>query len=562
MGIAALAAEVERLRRLAEDAERALAAEREALAAERAMAADQKRLVDLQAMQLVEANQKLEALAAANEDLARKLELLELKRNGRKNERFVEDPAQISLLTTASDLAPPPRLPGNEAEEEPTPEEAQEARRERRKKGGGPRRRNLSEMTELPLRVVRCPMDPAAVCVECKGPLKVIGQAEAWRLHWVPGHFERLQVLKDKCACPKCDQQGVLTVPDPFILPRALCSNGLLAAVLVDKFADHLPLNRQAKRMERQGVPISTAVLSAWVFAVAHPSKGMLSRIAAAILAELFKAAALRADDTGLPVQDGVDGKLRKGRLWAITDGRQASIHFTDDKAGHRIAAILKGYPGKLILVDGGSEFNQVVRMLELERAGCWSHLRRYLFDARDHHPNEAALALRTIRDLFALERSLDGAPLERIREVRQQDARPLVEGLFTWIDQLSTTVRPTSALGEAIGYARNQRDTFFVYLDHPELPMHNNLSELLLRGPVVGRKNWMFAGSEGGAEAAAVMFTLIASCMLQAIDPLVYLTDVLDRLPFHPANRVHELTPLEWRLARARATGASPDPG
>lgn len=199
---------------------------------------------------------------------------------------------------------------------------------------------------------------------------------------------------------------------------------------------------------------------------------------------------------------------------------------------------------------------------LELERAGCFSHLRRYFFDARHHHPNEAALALRTIRDLFVLERSLEGAPLERVREVRQQDARPLVEGLFTWIDQLSTTVRPTSALGEALGYARNQRDTFFVYLDRPELPMHNNLSELLLRGPVVGRKNWMFSGSEGGAEAAAVMFTLIGSCMLQAIDPLVYLTDVLDRLPFHPANRVHELTPLHWRLARARdVTGASPDP-
>lgn len=378
----------------------------------------------------------------------------------------------------------------------------------------------------------------------------------------MPGHFERLQVLKDKCACPKCHQQGVLTVPDPFILPRALCSNGLLAAVLVDKFADHLPLNRQFKRMLRQGVPISTAVLSAWVFAVAHPSQGLLSRVAAAILAELFTATALRADDTGHPVQDGVDGKLRKGRLWAITDGQQASIHFTDDKAGHRIAAILKGYAGKLILVDGGSEFNQVVRALELERAGCFSHLRRYFFDARHHHPNEAALALRTIRDLFVLERSLEGAPLERVREVRQQDARPLVEGLFTWIDQLSTTVRPTSALGEALGYARNQRDTFFVYLDRPELPMHNNLSELLLRGPVVGRKNWMFSGSEGGAEAAAVMFTLIGSCMLQAIDPLVYLTDVLDRLPFHPANRVHELTPLHWRLARARdVTGASPDP-
>lgn len=548
MGIAALAAEVERLRRIAEDAERALMEER-------AARADEKRLLDQQTLQLAEANQKVRALAAANEELARKLELLELKRAGRKSERFIEDPAQMPLLAT-TELAPPPRLPTSEDDE------SEEQPERRKKKRGKPRRRNLSQMHHLPLRVVHCAMEPSAVCAGCKGPMAVIGTAEAWRLHWVPGHFERLQVLKDKCACPKCAGQGVLTVPDPFLLPRALCSNGLLAAVLVDKFADHLPLNRQAKRMERQGVPISTGVLSAWVCAAAHPEQRLLARVSDAILAELLLAKALRGDDTGHPVQDGVDGKLRKGRLWVVTDGGQAYLHFTDDKAGHRMVDLLKGYAGQLVLVDGGSEFNQVVRTLELERAGCWSHLRRYFFDARHHHPHEAALALRTIRDLFELERSLAGAPPDRVREVRQQDARPLVEGLFTWIDQLSTTVRPTSALGEAVGYARNQRATFFVFLDHPELPLHNNLSELLLRGPVVGRKNWMFSGSEGGAEAAAVMFTLIASCMLQAVDPLVYLTDVLDRLPFHPANRVHELTPLHWRLARERAaTGASPDP-
>jgi transposase len=170
----------------------------------------------------------------------------------------------------------------------------------------------------------------------------------------------------------------------------------------------------------------------------------------------------------------------------------------------------------------------------------------------------EARLALGTIRDLFAIERSLDGAPVDTVREVRDRDSRPLVDGLFTWIAGLSRTVRPTSALGDAVRYARNHEAEFRVFLDRPELPMHNNLSELQLRGPVVGRKAWLFAGSEGGAHAAATMFTLVSSCILQGIDPLTWLVDVLDRLPDHPANRVAELTPLHWRLARDDLSSAA----
>jgi transposase len=137
------------------------------------------------------------------------------------------------------------------------------------------------------------------------------------------------------------------------------------------------------------------------------------------------------------------------------------------------------------------------------------------------------------------------------VQEVRQRDARPLVDGLFTWVRAISTTVRPSSLLGEAVTYATNQEASLRVFLERPELPIHNNLSELQLRGPVVGRKTWLFAGSEGGARAAASFFTLVGSCMLQGIDPWAYLFDLLNRLPDHPASRIDELTPLGWRRAR-----------
>lgn len=547
VGIASLAAEVERLRA-------------ELLAREQEIAA-QKALNDQQALQLQEAKQQVQALTESNEALAQKLALIELKLTGRKSERWA-DPAQLSLLGDAVS-EPPPRLPGKEDEPEPSAEQKKEERSRRRKESGRtPKRRNLAERTDLPMRTVTCPVDAAAACARCHKPLVVIGQAESWRIHWEPGHFERLHVVRDKCACPACPSEGVLVVPDPFVLPRAMCSNSLLAQVLVDKFADHLPLNRQAARMERQGFDISTAVLASWVLAVAHPDRRLLSRVADAIEQQLWRADALQGDNTGQPVQDGLDGMLRKGRLWVCTDGQQARYWFTDSKEGKHIRELLEGYQGELLLVDAGSEFNEVTRDTGLLRGGCWSHLRRYFFEARLYHPVEASLALRTIRDLFALERSLKKASLEEIRAVRQRDALPLVEGFFAWLDRISVGLRPQSLLYKAVGYAKNHRDSFELYLDRPELALHNNLSELLLRGPVVGRKNWLFARSEGGAVAAATMFTLIGSCMLQAVDPLVYLTDVLDRLPTHPANRVHELTPLQWRLAREQDAGASsPDP-
>jgi transposase len=403
-------------------------------------------------------------------------------------------------------------------------------------------------MTNLPTRTIHCAIEPSSTCGRCAGALHALPSSTSWRQEWVPGHFERLEIVRERCVCPRCPSAGVLIAPAPsFLLPKALCGNGLLARILIDKFADHLPLNRQVSRMEREGVEFSTNVLSSWVIEASGP----LQFVANAIGARLLEGAWLQADDTGTPVQDGSDGKLRKGRLWAVTDQQEVRYHFTDDKQGKHPATFLDGFEGKLLLVDGGSEFNEAVRKLAILRAGCWAHLRRYFFDARHHHPTEAHLALGTIRDLFQIEAGIWGASHDEIRLVRDTEARPLVDGFFAWVEKLRPIVRPSSVLGHALTYATNGKDSFRRFLDHPELPMHNNVSERKLRQPVVGRKNWLFARSEGGAHAAATMYSLIGSCKLQGIDPWAYLVDVLDRLSDHPANRVHELTPMAWRIAR-----------
>lgn len=524
MGIASVLAENERLRRELAVREATLAA-RDAALAER----------DVQ----------IAALTASNEDLAQQLELQRLKLVGRRNERHVDDKALL-LPFVEGTPDPPPRLPVA-ADDEDAGAEADGPERPKRH----PRRRDPAARTDRPVRRVSCTVDPAAACGRCGGAMRVIGVAHAYRIEWVPGHFETLDVERERCVCPACPSAGVSEAPPPdFALPRALCGNGLLARVLVDKFADRIPLNLQVTRMAREGETFSTATLSDWVRRAAE----FLARIAVAIDERLLAGPWLQADDTGFPVQDGTDGKLRKGRLWAVTDQQEVRYHFTGTKEGKNPAAFLAKFEGKLLLVDGGSEFNAAVGEKGLLRAGCWSHLRRYFFDARHHHPREARLALGTIRDLFALEDALADASLDAIRETRDRDARPLVDGLYRWIDGLRLATRPTSQLGAALTYAVNGRESFTRFLDHPELPMHNNRSELALRGPVVGRKQWLFAGSEGGAHAAATMFTLVGSCMMQGIDPWLYLVDVLSRLGRHPVNRVHELTPRAWRLAREGA--------
>lgn len=520
MGIASVLAENERLR--AEIAARdAVLAQRDALVAEQ--------------------EAKIAALTISNEDFAQRLELIRIKSAARQNQRYVEGPAPIPLPFAFAEPVPPPRLPEAEPAEA-APEVATPKPRTPRP------RRDLSQPSTRPTRRIRCAIDPTAVCATCKGAMKVFGVDTTYRIEWVPGYFQTLAVERERCACPTCPKQGVFIAPPPnFALAKTLCGNGLLARVLTDKFADRIPLNLQVARMKREGEEFSTGTLSGWVILAAS----LLERIALAIDKRLMAGSWLQADDTGFPVQDGTDGNLRKGRLWAVTDQQEVRYHFTDTKQGKNPAAFLKDYVGKLLLVDGGSEFNAVVDQKGLLRAGCWSHLRTYFFDARHHHPIEAQLALGTLRDLFAIERSLVDATLDVRREVRNRDVRPLVKGFFDWIVALRRTVRPTSILGDALGYALNGRDTFERFLDHAELPMHNNRSELCLRGPVVGRKAWLFAGSEGGAKAAATMFTLVGSCAMQGIDPWVYLADVLSRINDHPVNRVDALTPLQWRLAK-----------
>jgi len=396
--------------------------------------AAQARVLEAHEAALAAREEELAAVTKRAEELAQELWLVRQARQGPASQRYV--PPEQSELPMFADAPAPPR----EAVAEPPADEEETEKPPKKRRGRTPRRRNRDAFAHLEAQAVHCAAEPTP-CPSCGETMKVIGQAESFRIEWVPGHFVRYDITRDKCACPACPSEGVLTAPGPFALDRSMAANGLVARVLVDKFADHIPANRQAKRMKREGFEVGSHTLSSWV----GKAGKVLSVVAEAVRAELLAGAFLQGDDTGMPVQDGGNGKLRKGRLWAFTDQEQVFYAFTDTKQGKFPSALLDGYAGDLLLVDGGSEFNEVVREQELTRGGCWSHLRKRFFEALHHHPVEAHLALGTLKDLFLIERELKGRPPDEVVAARAARSQRLVDGYFAWSKVgVSTSRGPT----------------------------------------------------------------------------------------------------------------------
>lgn len=515
----------------------------ELLVAQQAQLQQQSELLAKQAealKRLHELEAQVAALTSSNELLAKHFEFLAKKRKLAATERYIADQRQVQLFAEG-EVTLPPRDAKVAEEDAARPDEATDGRKtaKHRRKG----RRKVEDL-DLPKNKVIAPVTPSN-CTSCGAAHQPTESKVTHRVEWQPGRFVVLEVHQEQvtCACPK---HNVWTAPAPFLLPSSMCGDGLLTRVVLDKFGDHMPLHRQSARMKREGFAVGSNVLSGWVRQGAREVRPLVL----ALQAQVTSGSLLQSDDSGFPVQDGSDGRLANGRLWVFTDQKQAFYGFSRTKEGEHPAALLASLDvsGKLV-ADGGSEYNLTETTLELERGGCWSHLRRYFFDASVQH-EDAKPALTAIRDLFLIERDLVDLTLPERLTARGDRARPIVDGFFSWVKEMSPKERPKSKLGRALGYAISQESRMRLFLDHGDVPIHNNLSELLLRQPIVGRKNWLFAGSEGGAKAAAGWFSLIASCLLQGIDPQTYLYDVFRRLPSHPSKWVHELTPLNWRLA------------
>jgi transposase len=342
------------------------------------------------------------------------------------------------------------------------------------------------------------------------------------------------------------DRDGITEIWAPDVvelpIPRGLAGPSLLADTIVRRWQDHQPLNRLEGIYGREGLPIPKSTICTWHEELLELVQPLID----AMHADALKAPYLCVDATGVLVL--AKERCRAAHFWVkVAPERHVLFQYSKRHNSEAVDALLPGYSGYLV-ADAHAVYDHLYRNGSVIEVACWAHARRYFFKALESDPERAKTALAWIAALFALERSMVSTPAKKRREIRQARAAPIADAFFAWCHQQADRVLDESPIAQAIGYARNQQVALRRFLDDGNLPLHNNISELNLRREVVGRKNWLFVGSDDGAEVNAAFVSLLASCGLHKIEPLSYMRDLLCLLPRWPQHRVLELAPVNWR--------------
>jgi transposase len=454
---------------------------------------------------------------------------------GRSSEKFSREIEQLELRLE--------ELQTVHAQMAPVVEAAAQPQRER------PVRKPLPE--HLPREQIV--HQPACTCPDCGTALRRIGEDVAEVLEYVPEHFKVVRHVRPKLSCPSC-QRVVQTDAPSRPIARGLAGPGLLAHVLVAKYADHLPLYRQAEIYARQGIDLDRSTLADWVGGCSR----LLTPLVDALGRYVIGTQKLHADDTPVPVLDPGRGKTRTGRLWTYvrddrpsgsTDPPAVLFRYSPDRKGERVKAHLKSFKG-VLQADGYSGFEELYVDGGIVEAGCWAHVRRKFYDFHESTQSPiAGEALRRIGELYDIEAEIRGRLAQERTRVRDERTRPLLEELKAWLEAQLARVSKKSELAVAIRYALSRWEALVRYCDDGRLEIDNNAAERALRAVALGRKNYLFAGSDGGGEHAAAIYSLIGTAKLNGMNPEAYLREVLARIADHPINRVDELLP--WNIAR-----------
>jgi transposase len=413
------------------------------------------------------------------------------------------------------------------------------------------------------------------ICPCCGSPkLSKLGEDVTETLEVVPRQWKVIQTIRERFSCRECEM--ITQPPAPFhVTPRGFAGPNLLAMILFEKFGQHQPLNRQSERYAREGVDLSLSTLADQVGACALA----LRPLHALIEAHVLSAERLHGDDTTVPIL--AKGKTETGRVWTyVRDDRPfggkdppAALYYASrDRSGEHPERHLKGFAG-ILQADAYGGYN---RLYQPDRqpgpivaALCWSHGRRKFFELADIAANArrgrdaspispiALEAVRRIDALFNIEREINGLPAEQRLVVRRLSSAPLVVALEEWLRAERAKLSRHNAVAKAIDYMLTRWPAFTRFLDDARICLTNNAAERALRGLALGRKSWLFAGSERGAERAAVMYTLIQTAKLNDVDPQAWLADTLSSIAETPQSRLSELLPWKWtidRLSRAAA--------
>jgi transposase len=396
-------------------------------------------------------------------------------------------------------------------------------------------------------------------CPDCGGGLRHFGDDISEQLEYVPESFKVIRHVRPKFTCTGCDR--VVEAPAPSRpIERGLAGPSLLAHVIVSKYADHLPLFRQSEIYARQGVDIPRSTMAGWVGAASD----LLGPLVEAIGKHVFAGRKLHADDTPIPVLAPGNGKTKTGRLWTyVRDERPAGeqtapavwFAYSEDRRGEHPRQHLKNFTGAL-QADAYAGFHHLYGN-HIYEAACWAHARRKFHDIHLMHASPTTTeALARIGALYAIEDEIRGKPVDLRLSVRQARARPLLDDLRKWMEKALRSLSSKSETAAAIRYALSRWRALTRYTEDGLLEIDNSAAERALRAVALGRKNFLFAGSDCGGERAAAMYTLIGSAKLNGLDPELYLRTVLAQIADHPISQIQDLLP--WNLASSLQTHSS----
>ncbi len=473
---------------------------------------------------LLEANRKDEALdlfvtllaqlAADHDKLAHQMRLMLKDRFGRKTERI--DPAQLALFL--DELAKTETVP-----DETRPVVGHVRRKPIERKGS-----KAVIPDSIPREIVRLEPEETAKTCGCGASKVCIGCETSQVLELVPAQFKVIVYERAKYACSQCEGEGVVVAAVPAKpIEGGLPGFGLMADVLIKKFADHLPLHRIREIYKRHGPDIPVSTMADWVTAGAAAAFPVAQEIRRRMLAS----GVVQVDATPLTVLDrDKPGGSKRGHMYAMLgDDTWVVYDYRPTGEGTGPCEFL-GLREGWIQADAGGAFDPLFKLGRAQEAGCWSHARRYFVQAIDSD-KRAAIAVKWIADLFMIEREAsDRTPDDRLA-IRLARSKPILDDLSAWIAETWKTAPPKSPIGKALTYAVNQWKPLGRFLEDGRLPIHNNACERALRKIAIGRANWLFAGSDAGAERAAVIYTVLGTCRLRGVDPSAWLRDVLEKL-------------------------------
>ena len=491
--------------------------------------------------QLTSAQRKITMLQNQVEELLRRV-------YGRRSEKLHPDQLMLDpLIMEAINQPEGSSTPLVEMPETVTPPAKKIKKAKRRHPGRIPIPEHL-ERREILLDIP----EAEKVCPETGAPLKKIGEEVSEKLEYRPGKLIVNVYRRPKYAAPESiadSGPGVITAPLPdHPIEKCKADVGLLSHIIVSKFADHLPLYRQDGIFAREGVEIPRATQASWLMQI----YGSISSLQDVLKAAVLTGDVIFTDDTVIPLQVKGNGRVKKARLWVYLRGGPgpplAVYDFSRDRSKKRPLDFLDGYQG-YVHADAYSGYDELFGKSGIIEVGCWAHARRKFDKALTSRPLEATDILSRIAQLYHYVETpcAEMEPQERYR-YRQQHAPAILEGLFARMEELKANTIPSEPLRKAVDYALNQREALKRYLEDGRLRPDNNLAENAMRPVALGRKNWLFTGSEQGGRAAALYLGLIESCKGCGVNPWEYFDDMLRRIMSHPLSRLRELLPDQWK--------------